>query len=77
MRCPARRQRDEPVAITDLIEATPLDAIAVDGSCERLEDYLAAYRDRYEATCSEFAAWDADKGDDWTPEIEDKLDEIE
>jgi hypothetical protein len=58
-------------------DRVPLDAIAVDGSCERPEDYLAAYRDRYGVAAASFAAWDAAKGDDWTPEIEDKLDEIE
>ena len=57
------RQGDDP---------TPLDAIGVDSSCERL-DYLAAYRNRCDAACSEFAEWDEDRDDDWTPEHEHML----
>jgi hypothetical protein len=46
---------------------TPLDAIAVDSSEERLVDYLAGYQERYRAACAEFEVWDRDKSADWTP----------
>jgi hypothetical protein len=47
---------------------TPLDAIAVDGSQERLEEYLADYQERYRAACAEFAARDPVPRGDWTSE---------
>ena len=49
-------------------DPTPLDAIAVDGSQERLEDYLADYQERYRAACAEFAARDPDPDGDWSAE---------
>src|SRR5262249_51672809 len=49
-------------------DPTPLDAIAVDGSQERLEEYLADYRERYRAACAEFAARDPNPDGDWTSE---------
>jgi hypothetical protein len=42
--------------------------IAVEGSRERLDDDLMDYQERYAAACAEYAAWDQDMGDDWTPE---------
>jgi len=49
-------------------DPTPLDAIAVDGSQERLEEYLVDYQERYRAACAEFAAQDPDPRGDWTSE---------
>jgi len=49
-------------------DPTPLDAIAVDGSEERLEEYLADYQERYRAACAEFAARDPNPDGDWTSE---------
>jgi hypothetical protein len=49
-------------------DPTPLDAIAVDGSQERLEEYLADYQERYRAACAEFAARDPNPDGDWTSE---------
>jgi hypothetical protein len=49
-------------------DLAPLDAIAVDSSEQRLEDYLAGYQPRYCAACAEFAARDEDEGPDWTSE---------
>jgi len=49
-------------------DPTPLDAIAVDGSQEQLEEYLADYQERYRAACAEFAARDPAPRGDWTPE---------
>ena len=49
-------------------DPTPLDAIAVDGSQERLEEYLADYQERYRAACAEFAARDPNPDSDWTAE---------
>ena len=51
----------------------------VDGSCERLEEYLTGYRKRYQAASAEFAAWDrctwsTDK--DWTDQHDRKRDEV-
>ena len=50
-------ERDEPC----------LDVIAVDRSRVALEEFVAAYEPRYQAACAEFAAWDEDKGVEWTP----------
>ena len=47
-------------------DPTPLDAITVDGSHERLEEYLTDYQERYRAACVEFAAQDPDPRGDWT-----------
>ena len=49
-------------------DPTPLDAIAVDGSQERLEEYLAGYQEHYRAACAEFAARDPNPDGDWTSE---------
>jgi hypothetical protein len=49
-------------------DPTPLDAIAVDGSQGRLEEYLADYQERYRAACVEFAAQDSNPSGDWTSE---------
>jgi hypothetical protein len=49
-------------------DPAPLDAIAVDGSEERLEEYLADYQERYRAACAEFAARDPNPDSDWTAE---------
>jgi hypothetical protein len=47
---------------------TPLDANAVDGSQERLEQYLVGYQERYRAACAEFAVRDPNPDGDWTSE---------
>jgi len=49
-------------------DLTPLDAIAVDSSQERLEEYLVGYQERYRAACAEFAARDPNSDGDWTSE---------
>ena len=47
---------------------TPLDAIAVDSSQERLEEYLVGYQERYRAACAEFKTRDPNPDGDWTSE---------
>src|SRR5262249_45007075 len=49
-------------------DLTPLDAMAVDGSQERLEEYLVGYQERYCAACAEFAARDPNPSGDWSAE---------
>jgi hypothetical protein len=55
-------------------DPTPLDAVAVDGSEERLEKYLVDYQERYRAACAEFEVRDEDEGPEWTSE-HDRLSE--
>ena len=54
-------------------DLTPLDAIAVHGSQEQLEEYLVGYQARYRAACAEFAARDPNPDGDWTFEHDRRL----
>jgi hypothetical protein len=49
-------------------DPTPLDAIAVDSSQERLEEYLVGYQERYRAACTEFKTRDPNPDGDWASE---------
>lgn len=51
-----------------------LDIIAVDASKTTLEHYLAKYERRYRAA---FDAWDDDQSDEWGPEHDAKLHDVE
>ena len=67
-----------PEAVGD-DDLTPLDVVMVDGSCERLEEYLTGYRKRYQAASVEFAAWDRGTwgtDEDWTTKHDRKQEMI-
>lgn len=65
-----------PPEAADHGERDCLDVLAVVRSRVALEEYLEAYEPRYTAACTEFAAWDADKGAEWTEEHDDMHDEL-
>src|SRR4029077_10533166 len=54
----------------------PIDVISVDTSRERLQQYMATYRERHRAACVELEARLSEHGDDWETVHDHVHDEI-